>query len=67
MTKAWNKALTHMKSALRLLDESEAPIEIGAHLDFTICNLEEAISAESTNAPTTSPRRANATAHSDHS
>ena len=45
MNQAWNKALTHLRSALSLLDESKAPLEIGAHLDFTIGRLEDAITA----------------------
>jgi len=34
-----------MKSALNMLDESDAPPEIGARLDFTISSLEQAIRA----------------------
>ena len=36
-------ALAMMKRALRILDEEEAPGEIGAHLDLAICLLGEAI------------------------
>lgn len=34
------EALTAMKLALRLLDEVDAPPDIGAHLDLAICRLE---------------------------
>jgi len=67
MTKAWNKALTHMKSALRLLDDAEAPPEIGANLDSTICRLEEAIAAQRRiTLPVPPPGRATAGARSNH-
>jgi len=37
-------ALAQMKEALRLLDESEAPAQIGAQLDLAIQQLEDEIS-----------------------
>lgn len=39
----WEHALSSMRSALTILDESEAPMDIGAHLDLAIVRLEEAI------------------------
>jgi hypothetical protein len=45
MPKAWTEAAALMKSALNMLDESDAPPEIGARLDFTISSLEQAIRA----------------------
>ena len=33
------KALICMESALQLLDDADAPPEIGAHLDLAICRL----------------------------
>jgi hypothetical protein len=47
MLEAWTEARDHMKSALKLLDESNAPLELGAQLDSTICRLEQAIEAHS--------------------
>jgi hypothetical protein len=32
-------ALSLMRNALQLLDESECPAEVGAHLDLAICRL----------------------------
>lgn len=37
----WAEALTYMRHALNLLDESEAPPHIGAHLDLAIAQLQE--------------------------
>ena len=37
------RALALMIDALRLLDEGEAPADIGAHLDLAICRLSEAL------------------------
>jgi hypothetical protein len=39
----WEEALTLMRSALRLLDDSEAPADVGAHLDLAIIRLEAAV------------------------
>jgi hypothetical protein len=35
------EALRLMTEALALLDEAEAPADIGAHLDLAICRLQE--------------------------
>ena len=39
------QALELMRSALELLDEANAPADLGAHLDLAICRLEEVIHA----------------------
>lgn len=47
-TKAkWNEALRQMQSALDALDETEAPADIGSHLDLAICRLEHALGCDS--------------------
>jgi hypothetical protein len=38
--------MAHMKSALALLDESNAPPHIGAHLDMVISRLDGAIAEQ---------------------
>jgi hypothetical protein len=43
---AWKEALAILKSALTLLDESDAPPHIGAQLNHAICQLEKAIIAQ---------------------
>lgn len=35
------KALSQMESALKLLDQTDAPHDIGAHLDMAICRLRD--------------------------
>ena len=35
------EALDLMRSALAILDETESPADIGAHLDLAICRLQE--------------------------
>ena len=40
---ARNEALTQLKSALKLIDESGAPLHIGAQLEFVIHQVEESI------------------------
>lgn len=39
-------ALAYLKSALKVLDESNAPPHIGAHVDLVISRLEEAIAGQ---------------------
>lgn len=34
------RALLYMQCALQLLDDADAPAEIGAHLDLAICRLQ---------------------------
>jgi hypothetical protein len=46
MTVTWERAMAHMKSALALLDESNAPPHIGAHLDMVISRLDGAIAEQ---------------------
>lgn len=41
------EAAALMKTALVLLDEAEAPPDIGAHLDLAICRLDEILEAGS--------------------
>jgi len=36
----WREALMHMQSALILLDESQGPEDVAAHLDLALCRLE---------------------------
>jgi hypothetical protein len=43
----WSLALRQLTEALRLLDESRAPAEIGARVDHAICDLKDAIDRES--------------------
>jgi hypothetical protein len=43
MMDARNAALTHLRSALRLIDEARTPLHIGAQLEFVIHQLEESI------------------------
>lgn len=35
-------ALKHLEAALGLLDEADAPAQIGAHVDLAICQLRDA-------------------------
>jgi hypothetical protein len=42
-TTEWADALQHMQSAMRILDDTRAPDEIGPHLDLAMCRLEEAM------------------------
>jgi hypothetical protein len=39
----WNEALVHMRGALDILDQSNAPADIGSHLDLAVSRLEEAL------------------------
>lgn len=41
----WIEALAHMRQALEVMDESDAPAHAGAHLDLAIIRLNEAIEA----------------------
>lgn len=43
----WSLALRHLIEALKLLDESNAPAEIGARLDHAIHDLQDLIGRES--------------------
>ena len=36
-------AMAHMEAALELLDGAEAPLQIGAHLDLALTQLQQAI------------------------
>ena len=38
------KALICMESALQLLDDADAPADIGAHLDMSMCRLKDVLS-----------------------
>lgn len=40
----WSEALALMQHALAMLDESQAPAQIGAHLDLAIIRLQEHLS-----------------------
>ena len=42
-TDQWNEALEHMEMALKILDETQAPDDIGPHLDLAMCRLEVAL------------------------
>jgi hypothetical protein len=41
MNKSWSEAAALMRQALAILDETEAPAEVGAHLDLAIARLRE--------------------------
>ena len=45
------KALICMESALQLLDESDAPADVGAHLDMSISRLKDVMSESSPKLP----------------
>lgn len=47
----WSLALRKLNEALRLLDESEAPPEIGAELDHAIHRLQSAIESAGPGVP----------------
>ena len=66
MPKAWTEAVALMKSALKMLDESEAPPEIGARLEFTISSLEQAIGARKPTEPKALPGKSRVFANSNH-
>lgn len=40
---AFEKALSYMEVALELLDEADAPADIGAHLDLALSRLREVV------------------------
>lgn len=42
----WEEALDHMREALKVLDETNAPPQIGAQLDLAICQLQEFASGD---------------------
>jgi hypothetical protein len=42
----WSLALDRMREALTILDESDAPAEVGAELDLAINRLAEAIARD---------------------
>lgn len=42
----WSLALGHLNEALKLLDESDAPPEVGAELDMAIHRLKSAIEGQ---------------------
>lgn len=44
MEMVWSEALALMQRALGMLDESQAPAQIGAHLDLAIVRLQEHLS-----------------------
>ena len=41
LTNSWIDALSHLRSALYILDQNEAPAHIGAQLDLAISQLEQ--------------------------
>jgi hypothetical protein len=43
----WSQALAQMQSALKILDDTQAPEDIGPHLDLAICRLEHAMGRNS--------------------
>jgi len=45
----WAAALEHLQFAIRLLDDSDAPAHIAAHIDLAVHQLQEAISGEPRN------------------
>lgn len=51
------KALLCMQTALHLLDDADAPADIGAHLDLAICRLKDIIAEPSAASDTAKNRR----------
>lgn len=51
------RALDHLRSALTLLDEADAPGQIGAHIDLALHQLEDAIGAGAGKGPEPSDRQ----------
>lgn len=45
----WATALEHLQLAIRLLDESNAPAHIAAHVDLAVHQLQEAITTRPSN------------------
>lgn len=45
----WASALEHLQFAIRLLDESNAPAHIAAHVDLAVHQLQEAINTRPPN------------------
>jgi len=43
MTESLKRARALMWSTLELLDDCDAPIDVGAHLDLAICRLDDAL------------------------
>jgi hypothetical protein len=39
----WKEALDRVREALAILDESNAPPEIGGHLDLAVCRLDDVL------------------------
>jgi hypothetical protein len=39
----WGQALNHMQSALKILEETEAPGDVAPHLDLAMSRLEQAL------------------------
>lgn len=50
MTGTWDDALAAMRRALHILDETQAPGDIGAHLDLAIARLVDTKDATRDNA-----------------
>lgn len=47
MTGTWNLAVEHMRAALKILDDTGAPEDVGAYLDLAILRIEAAIASGS--------------------
>lgn len=45
----WSAALEHLQLAIRLLDDSDAPAHIAAHIDLAVHQLQEAINCDPRN------------------
>lgn len=45
----WSAALEHLQFAIRLLDDSDAPAHIAAHIDLAIHQLQGAINGDPRN------------------
>lgn len=45
----WSAALEHLQFAIRLLDDSDAPAHIAAHIDLAVHQLQEAINTNPAN------------------
>jgi hypothetical protein len=52
------QALSYVQSALEILDSSQAPADIGAHLDLAMCRLQEFLGHETSGATPLAERSA---------
>lgn len=51
------KALALLEEALQVLDDADAPANVGAYLDMAICQLRDALEVRPTGGEATKPER----------